>query len=91
MYEYVIPHLKLRSGAKNPWPLSIQLALSESFTKKGDRAMFLKAFANGSDVRISTHQASSMLSSFTQANCLVYIPAEQEFIAKGTLVEVHLI
>ena len=91
MYEYVIPHLKLRSGAKNAWPISIQLALSESFTKKGDRAMFLKAFAMGSEVKISTHQASSMLSSFTQANCLVYIPTDQDFIAKGTLVEVHLL
>ncbi|MGL2988363.1 molybdopterin molybdotransferase MoeA [Flavobacterium sp. RSSA_27] len=72
-YVYVLPTLKksgghsTKYGAKNTLPLGHPLSVNNS------RAQFLKAkFANGR-VTILSHQASSMLNTFSTANALVYL------------------
>lgn len=91
MHHYVIPHLAIRCGNEHPWPKKVMLPLSADFTKKGDRAVFLKACLSEGTVEILGAQASSMLSSYVIADGLVYLPFDKSEVKEGELVEFHLI
>ena len=82
-YRYVLYAMRLWEGdlkantplrkAKSKW----------SYSKKGDRAQFLKARVEGEEVSILDGQASSMLQSFALANALVYLDESISEVAKG--------
>ena len=68
------------------------MAKSESnYTKKGDRAQFLKAIYNNETVEILDGQNSSMLHTFALANALVYLPEVSGSINKNDKLEVILL
>lgn len=90
-YEYVRPTLQRLTG-KNIAPLpKIYLPLAEAYTKKGDRAQFLKAKLQETSVAILEGQSSAMLHTFALADALIYLPHDQSDWPKGSLVEVHLL
>ncbi len=90
-YIYTYPALQKMSGAKN-YHLNNTTAKSISaFTKKGDRAQFLKALVKNDCVEILEGQSSAMLQTFALANAFVYVSEELSNIAIGDNVQVlHL-
>ena len=73
-YIYVYRALKILSGDIN-FSLPRVLARCQSeFLKKGERAQFLKAKYDNSEVHLLDGQNSSMLHTFALANALVYVP-----------------
>jgi len=78
-YIYVLKYLSLIT--KKSYPIrNEKVQLSKPYYKKGFRAEFLKAKITKDTAEISSHQNSSMLRSFSDANGLVYIREELEKI-----------
>ena len=90
-YQYVLPALDLMSGKEEIGLQTMSLPLAHDYIKKGDRAEFLKAKLSNGIVSILGSQASSMLSAFTEANAIVYLPAEVNELKKDELVEIGLL
>ena len=90
-YQYVFPSLQKYMGKTKTGLHKIELPLCHDFTQKSGRAQFLKAKFNTTAVTILGSQASSMLASFTEANCLVYITSDNKVYKKTDLVEVHVL
>lgn len=87
-YVYVHTALQILSGNTNfELPTSEKKSVA-SFTKKGDRAQFLKAIIKGESVTILNGQSSSMLQTFALANGLVFLPEETKQINVGDMVKV---
>jgi molybdopterin molybdotransferase len=63
-----------------------QAKLKTDFTKKTGLTHYLKGFATDSEVQILEAQESYKLNAFVRANCLVEIKEEQNFLAKGEVV-----
>jgi len=61
---------------------------NSNFTKKGERAAFLKANNDLGQITILDAQASSMLRSFALANALVYLPEDTTEVTIGDTVEI---
>lgn len=91
LYEYALPAARLMSGQRDAFPKTEFHRAINEFHKKGERAQFLKARVTGDGVHILEHQSSAMLRSFAEANALVYMPASQQSILAGEVVEVHVI
>jgi len=90
-YQYVLLAIKRMSGNSNHPLEKRTLQLNASYTKKGDRAQFLKAKVQGHEVEILDGQSSAMLHSFALADALVYIPHDINEVQKGEEVEVHML
>jgi molybdopterin molybdotransferase len=90
-YEYVYPAINLLMGKLNPLLLQVKLQVKADFAKPNKLSMYLKGFANGSQVEILGLQGSHMLKSFAEANCLVYVPADKEVLNAGDWVDVHIL
>lgn len=90
-YQYVLPALDLMSGKEEIGLQTMNLPLAHDYIKKGDRAEFLKAKLSNGRVSILGSQASSMLSAFTEANAIVYLPSEVNELKKDELVEIGLL
>ena len=90
-YFYVLSALKLMSGIENPTLEKQTAILTHNYTKKGDRAHLLKAKINNGKVTIHKGQSSAMLSSFVEANCLLYLSEETLKIKEKSKVEVYLL
>lgn len=73
---YVNPSLQKMSGNSNYSLVKTRAKSTLSYTKKGDRAQFLKAIYNKNEVTILEGQSSAMLQTFALANALVYVPAD---------------
>ena len=89
-YQYVLTALDLLSGKANAGLGVLKLPLSHDYTKKGDRAEFLKAKVVDGKVTVLSAQASSMLSAFTDANAQVYIPWDVNELREGERVKCYL-
>ncbi len=82
-YIYVLPALQKISGHQD-YHLTRTTSISNSeYSKKGERAEFLKASLKNDKVTILDGQASSMLRSFALANALVYLPEEVSKVNPG--------
>lgn len=90
-YVYVLTAIKTMMGASHPDLIKTKVSLSHNHIKKGDRAHFLKAKLNTNSVQIHKGQSSAMLSSFVDANCLLYIDATTNQLKKDTLVDIYLL
>ena len=75
-YLYVNPSLQKISGNTNYSLVRTKAKSTLNYTKKGDRAQFLKAIYNNNEVTILEGQSSAMLQTFALANALVYVPAD---------------
>lgn len=90
-YIYAYPALQKMSGNLDCHLKKSILKSASSFTKKGNRAQFLKALVTDSNVTILEGQSSAMLQTFALANALVFIPENLDSIAINDDVEViHL-
>lgn len=90
-YVYVLPTLNILSGISNNYNQSKTIALAHHFPVNNSRAQFLKATILDNEVTILSHQASSMLNSFSIANALVFVPDGQYELKKGDDVDVYLL
>ncbi len=87
-YVYVLPALQKVSGLQD-YRLKRSTGVSSSgYSKKGERAEFLKAIEKDNKVIILDGQASSMLRSFALANALVYLPEEVSEINPGDIIQI---
>lgn len=90
-YMYVLPALNQLSGKSFNGLEKISLPISHDYSKKGKRAIFLKAeFKNGA-VNVLDGQSSAMLRSFAEATGLIYVPADQTELKKDDLVTYYRI
>lgn len=90
-YEYVLPALKTLLGSNEPFLRSVRLPIRHAYRFDGERDEFLKAKVEGNEVVSLDGQESFVIGSFAVANALIYLPVEQNKVAPGDLVEVHLL
>lgn len=90
-YVYVLPTLNIMSGAEANYKQAISLPIAHDYEVRNTRAQFLKASINNGEAEILSHQASSMLNSFSVSNGLVYVPDGNFELKKGDKVEVYLL
>ncbi len=90
-YIYVLTAIKTMMGASNPNLIKTKATLNHNHTKKGDRAHLLKAILIGDEIEVHKGQSSAMLSSFVEANCLLYMSSTTHQVKKGTLVDLYLL
>ncbi|WP_299260828.1 gephyrin-like molybdotransferase Glp [uncultured Aquimarina sp.] len=90
-YIYVLPIIQKMMGADTIGLKRTTKLITQDFTKKGDRAQFLKAKVSGETVEILEGQSSAMLYTYAIANALVYIPEHVDSIKKGNEAETILL
>ncbi|GHB73854.1 molybdopterin molybdotransferase MoeA [Persicitalea jodogahamensis] len=90
-YEYVLPALRLLSGRSDCFLPKLKLPITHAFSFHGERDEFLKATATTEAVTPLDGQESFALRSFAIANALIYLPAGQNTVQPGDLVEAHLL
>jgi len=94
-YLFVRPALQLLSGSPVSMTLPVKAISARPIAKKAGRTEFQRGTCRLSPkgnlrVYVNSQQGSGMLSSMTEANCLVMLSAEQENIAAGDTVKVLL-
>ncbi len=90
-YVYILTAIKTMMGANEPQLLKIKGKMAHDFTKKGDRAHFLKAQIRENLVTVHSGQSSAMLSSFANANCLLFLDETDHTVLKGQDVSVLML
>lgn len=90
-YVYVLPTLRILSGESANYEQAKTIKIAHDYSVSNSRCQFLKATIVGDEVRVLSHQASSMLSSFSVANGLVFVPNGHYELRKGDAVEVYLL
>lgn len=90
-YIYVQLALQKLSGNAAYTTTKLKAKSKSAFTKKGDRAQFLKASYQLDGVEILDGQSSSMLHTFATGNALVYVSEECNSIKINDEVEVILL
>ncbi|WP_353717581.1 gephyrin-like molybdotransferase Glp [Dyadobacter sp. 676] len=90
-YEYVFPTLRKIMGNKEPFLRSVKLPIRNAYQFGGERDEFLKAKVADGEVVSLDGQESFVIGSFAVADALIYLPVEQNQVAAGDLVEVHLL
>lgn len=90
-YMYVLPALNQMTGHGFEGLSQTTLPLKSNYTKKGSRAVFLKASINKGQVTILDGQSSAMLRTFAQADALVYLTEDADEINAGEMVTVYLL
>lgn len=90
-YVYVLPTLKVLSGEEANYNQSKQVSIAHNYSVRNTRSQFLKATIVDDKVSVLSHQASSMLNSFSISNGLVYVPEGTYELAVGDKVAVYLL
>jgi molybdopterin molybdotransferase len=90
-YMYVIPAIRIMQGYSTPRLEQRTLKITSEYKKGAMLTHFLKAYANGNEVRILNAQSSAMLSSFSEANCLAKLPEGRTDWSVGDDVEVFML
>lgn len=88
-YVYVLPTLNILSGKVTNYNQTDSKTISHDYNVNNGRCQFLKANVNGDVVTILSHQASSMLNSFSVANSLVFVSDGNYEIVKGSQVDIY--
>ena len=88
-YVYVLPTLKRISGQITQYEARNSLPLEHHLSVNNSRAQFLKAKITNGKVAILSHQASSMLNTFSTANALVYVVDGNYELKENELVTVY--
>jgi molybdopterin molybdotransferase len=90
-YVYVLPTLRILSGESANYNQSKSMRIAQDYSVSNSRCQFLKATIIGDQATVLSHQASSMLSSFSVANGLIFVPNGNYELKKGDVVEVYLL
>ncbi|TAF68531.1 MAG: molybdopterin molybdenumtransferase MoeA [Flavobacterium sp.] len=88
-YVYVLPTLQRISGQLTQYEALNSLPLEHCFSVNNSRSQFLKAKVTNGKVAILSHQASSMLNTFSTANALVYVGEGDYKLKENELVTVY--
>jgi len=88
-YVYVLPLLKRITGNDKDIFNCQKAVIKHDFNVNNQRNQFLKAIFHNNNVEVLSHQNSSMLNSFAQANCLLYLEAGTYNIEQGDLVDIY--
>lgn len=90
-YEYIYPLLCKMRGRAQTTQTTLFLPISKKFTKLKGLGFFLKGITDYRSVTMLPNQESYYLDSFSQANCMVYVPEDKTTIGEHEFVEVHLL
>jgi len=90
-YVYVLPTLSILSGKATDYNQTKAISLAHDYSVSNTRSQFLKASIVNDQATILSHQASSMLNSFSVSNGLVFVPDGTYELKKGDKVEVYLL
>jgi molybdopterin molybdotransferase len=90
-YVYVLPTLNIVSGSKANYQQTILFPITHDYEVKNTRSQFMKASIINGEAQILSHQASSMINSFSVANGLIYLPNGNFNLKKGDKIEVYLL
>ncbi len=90
-YVYVLPTLSILSGKAVNYNQARLVPLAHNYVVNNSRAQFLKASMVNDEVRVLSHQASSMLNSFSTANGLLFVEAGNYELKKGVKVPVYFL
>lgn len=90
-YVYVLPTLSILSGKAADYNQAKSIAIAHDYKVHNTRSQFLKAHIVNGEAIILSHQASSMLNSFSVANGLVFVPDGSYELNQGDSVDVYLL
>ena len=90
-YVYVLPTLSILSGKATDYNQAKSIAIAHDYKVHNTRSQFLKAHIVNGEAVILSHQASSMLNSFSVANGLVFVPDGSYELKQGDSVDVYLL
>jgi molybdopterin molybdotransferase len=90
-YVYVLPTLSILSGKATDYNQAKSIAIAHDYKVHNTRAQFLKAHIINGEAIILSHQASSMLNSFSVANGLIFVPNGSYELKQGDSVDVYLL
>jgi len=90
-YVYVLPTLSILMGKAPNYNQSKKISIAHDYSVRNTRSQFLKANIVNDEANVLSHQASSMLNSFSVSNGLVYVPDGTYELKKGDKVEVYLL
>ena len=90
-YVYVLPTLSILSGKAANYNQATLVPLAHDYTVNNSRAQFLKASITDDGVAVLSHQASSMLNSFSVANGLLFVEEGIYDLKKGVKVPVYFL
>jgi molybdopterin molybdotransferase len=90
-YVYVLPTLSILSGKSTDYNQAKSIAIAHDYKVHNTRSQFLKAHIVNGEAVILSHQASSMLNSFSVANGLVFVPDGSYELKQGDSVDVYLL
>ena len=89
-YEYVVTAIEQLTKQYEIIKLEM-LPLGKSYNKNTSLTHFLKGKKDGNIVHFLDAQESFRMSSFANADCLIYIPEDKQECKEGDFVEVHLL
>lgn len=90
-YVYVLPTLSILMGKAPNYNQSKKISIAHDYSVRNTRSQFLKANIVNDEANVLSHQASSMLNSFSVSNGLVYVPDGTYELKIGDKVEVYLL
>jgi molybdopterin molybdotransferase len=90
-YVYVLPTLSILSGKATDYNQAKSIAIAHDYKVHNTRSQFLKTHIVNGEAVILSHQASSMLNSFSVANGLVFVPNGSYELKQGDSVDVYLL
>lgn len=93
-YQIVQPCLKYMMGQSDSTPLRIHVPTADKLKKRPGRVDFQRGILEQESsgrlvVRTTGNQGSHILSSMSQANCFIVLPADWGDVEPGTVVEVE--
>ena len=86
-YVYIYPSLQQFQGGNFKGCQRLKLPLAENYSRKAQRSEFLKGKILDGKIIVLNAQSSAMLSSFSEADCLIYVPESITSYHEGDLVE----
>lgn len=89
-YEYVFPAIRLMQGRRDVFMKKVFLPITDDYPKKKGLSFYLKSLICDNKVKVLDGQESFILSSFANADSLVYLSENIEDVKKGDMVEVHI-
>jgi molybdopterin molybdotransferase len=90
-HEWVYPYVQMMMGNNQPYLKKLQLPVMHDIKRKKGRTEFLAGKFNANGISVLGGQQSHMLKSALEADAIIIIPGEMDFIEKGSSLEVHLL
>ena len=90
-YQYIYPTIQKMMKREETELKKMHVPLLDNISIKPNRANFLKGKVKENGVEVLFGQGSHILSSFSEANSLIYLPKGKEEWKKGELVEAQIL